>query len=39
MEYRCATTVLLGNNDLIEELDRWIIGPFAFSLMDELIEA
>ena len=39
MEYRCATTVLLGKNDLIEELDRWIIGFFAFSLIDELIEA
>ena len=39
MEYRCATTVLLGKNNLIEELDGWIIGLFAFSLIDELIEA
>ena len=33
-----ATAVLLGKDDLIEELDLWVIWPNGFPLVDEFIE-
>jgi hypothetical protein len=37
-EQRCATTVLLSDNDLVEKLDRRVIRWFRFALVNELIE-
>lgn len=38
-EERSPAAVLLGEDDLIEEQDRGVVGRFTFAFMDELIEA